>query len=300
MITGPILKLKHTFTPVLVRNKRHFSDSTFFGSFSEKWWNIDGEFSILHDYNQVRVPFIAESYLLSGNDSYKDTCCNKIFQPFRKIRAYGNLHVESILNGLDVLDIGCGGGILTESLAKYGCKVLGIDPSSELIKAANIHKEHFSKHNLKFGLKDNYTNHLEYKVSTVQEHLELKRKYDIVIASEVIEHIENKDKELFLYHLSELVKPSGILVLTSPGASLKSYIVNILLAERVFHKVPKSTHKFDLFISDRDCIRILKKYSFELVNKQGLLYLPYVRRFIPIGSRDLLYMIAFKNSTKQI
>ncbi|UKK02258.2 3-demethylubiquinone-9 3-methyltransferase-like protein [Theileria orientalis] len=289
--------------------RRFTSTHTFFDKFSKKWWDIDGDMSILHDYNQVRIPFIANSYLNLKKDksesestSYNRT---KNLFPFRRLNIFeepqlrSSVHIESVLKGLKILDVGCGGGILSESLAKYGCKVLGIDPNQKLIDIANSHKSQFFDNlHLQLGLRDNYSANLNYKATSVYDLLteEYKGIYDIVVASEVIEHIDNREKDLFFETLTKFVKPGGLLVITTPGSSLVSYIFNVYLAENIFKKVPKDTHNFNLFISPKDCCKILSKLNFDPVLKQGLLYLPYLRRFFHINSCDLLYMYSFKNT----
>ncbi|UVC54603.1 3-demethylubiquinone-9 3-methyltransferase-like protein [Theileria orientalis] len=285
------------------------STHTFFDKFSKSWWDIDGDMSILHDYNQVRIPFIANSYLTINKDtsefesaSYNRT--NNLF-PFRRVNIFeepdlrSSVHIESVLKGLNILDVGCGGGILTESLAKYGCKVLGIDPNQKLIDIAKSHKSQFFDNlHIQLGLRDNYSANLKYKATSVYDLLTEEHKgiYDIVVASEVIEHIDNREKEQFFEALTKFVKPGGLLVITTPGSSLVSYLFNVYLAENIFNKVPKDTHDFNLFITPKNCCKILSKLNFEAVLKQGLLYLPFLRRFFHINSCNLLYMYSFRNT----
>ncbi|EAN32478.1 3-demethylubiquinone-9 3-O-methyltransferase [Theileria parva strain Muguga] len=288
---------------------RFTSTVGFFDRFSQNWWDIDGDMSILHDYNQVRIPFIANSYINRKKDKLEtdfdppDNSSNPFlftqFGIFKEPYKRSSVHIESVLKGLKILDVGCGGGILTESLAKFGSKVLGIDPNENLIKVAKSHKKtHFDNYHLSLGLKNDYSNNLDYKSTSVYDFLTDKTRatFDIVVASEVIEHIDNREKEQFFETLTSFVKPGGLFVITTPGSSLSSYFVNVFLAENLFSKVPKHTHDFDLFISPRNCCRILKKLNFEPVSIQGLLYLPFLRRFFHINSPDLLYMYSFTTS----
>uniref|UniRef100_A0A3B0MPX9 Ubiquinone biosynthesis O-methyltransferase, mitochondrial n=1 Tax=Theileria annulata TaxID=5874 RepID=A0A3B0MPX9_THEAN len=293
----------------LLSYNRFTSSVGFFDRFSHNWWDIDGDMSVLHDYNQVRIPFIANSYINRKKDkvetgSYNsDNSSNPFlftqFGIFKEPYKRSSVHIESVLKGLKILDVGCGGGILTESLAKFGSKVLGIDPNQQLIEVAKSHKKtHFDDYHLRLGLRNDYCNNLDYKSISVYDFLTDKTRasFDIVVASEVIEHVENREKERFLEALTSLVKPGGLFVITTPGSSLLSYFVNVFLAENLLSKVPKHTHDFDLFISPRNCSRILKKLNFDPVSIQGLLYLPFLRRFFHINSPDLLYMYSFTTS----
>ncbi|KAK1443842.1 hypothetical protein BgAZ_207180 [Babesia gibsoni] len=276
-----------------------------FGSLSKVWWDIDGPLATLHDYNYVRVPFIAKAYsLLTGNStsSSSDVQEGSASSPFSKLPVFryaderAGVNVEGLLKGLRILDVGCGGGILSESLAKSGARVLGIDPSESLIKVAENHrKEDFTTYSKRFGLRDDYSNNVEYEATTVEEYIAKGNtsKFDIVVASEVLEHLPNTHKPNFISALCTLVKPGGILVFTTPGRTFKSCFTNIFLAESVLKLVPRNTHKYDMFISPDALADILKTLSFQEVHRQGVMYLPFARRFIHMPNCDFLYMIAF-------
>ncbi|ORM40837.1 Ubiquinone biosynthesis O-methyltransferase [Babesia sp. Xinjiang] len=247
-----------------VRRAQCFSSSGHFGSFSEKWWDIDGPMSVLHDYNYVRLPFIAKSYALlkKGYTREPEPLINERFFGdilFRHAEERSKIHLEGILGGVRILDVGCGGGILSESLAKCGAYVVGIDPSKELIRIAEHHREtDFVTFSRRFGLRDDRSRNVEYLATTLEEYATGNQadSFDIVVASEVLEHVPNVDKPTFIKTLRKLTRPGGLLVFTTPGRTLKSCLVNIILAENVFRRVPRNSHNYGLFISPDGLCRL--------------------------------------------
>ncbi|GIX63782.1 bifunctional 2-polyprenyl-6-hydroxyphenol methylase/3-demethylubiquinol 3-O-methyltransferase UbiG [Babesia caballi] len=286
------------------RPARSFSSSGHFGAFGEGWWDIDGPMSVLHDYNYVRVPFIAKSYgLLDTTPAPKPrerdteaTGClaNRLF---RHAEERSKIHLEASLGGLRILDVGCGGGILSESLAKCGAHVLGIDPSDELIRVAESHRlEDFATFSQRIGVRDDRSNNVRYLATTLEDYAagpEAAR-FDIVVASEVLEHVANSDKQGFIARLSQLARPGGLVVFTTPGRTLKSCLVNIFLAEQVFRRVPPRTHQYSLFISPEALCGLSASCGLREIHRQGVFYLPFSRRFMHLPTCDFLYMIAFK------
>lgn len=263
--------------------------------------------SILHDYNYVRVPFIAKSYNLLRKtpiteQSKPETETNQnlpSFPIFAHADERAQIHLEAALKGVRILDIGCGGGILSEPLAKSGAHVVGIDPSEELIRVAKSHlEEDFRTFSKRYGLRDDYSGNLKYLATSVEEYATQAgtETFDIVVASEVLEHIDNDSKASFVATLCKLVRPGGLLVFTTPGRSLVSYLTNIWIAESVLRLVPAGSHIYDLFIAPNALARILRDCSFSEVQRQGLFYLPFDRRFIHIPNSNFLYMISFKNN----
>ncbi|KAK2195405.1 bifunctional S-adenosyl-L-methionine-dependent methyltransferase superfamily/Ubiquinone biosynthesis O-methyltransferase [Babesia duncani] len=210
-----------------------------------------------------------------------------------------SIHLQGTLEDLKILDVGCGGGILSEALAKSGAKVLGIDSSDKLIAIAKKHlKDDFSTWSEKFGLPTDYSKNLDYGCISVQELAKSHEgTFDIVVISEVLEHIENDLKAEFLKHCITLANTNGIIVITTPGRSLKSCLVNIILAEVIFCKVPKGTHQYDMFQSPQDICNLLAPHGCVELLRQGVFYLPFLRRFIHVNTCDYLYMISF---TKQL
>ncbi|MDC1375574.1 bifunctional 2-polyprenyl-6-hydroxyphenol methylase/3-demethylubiquinol 3-O-methyltransferase UbiG [bacterium] len=189
-----------------------------FSSISNKWWDRTGPFAALHKMSNVRIEFIKRN---------AKRIIDKKQTEFK------------LLSGLNCLDIGCGGGILSEPLKRLGAVVTGIDASD---KAIEIAKEHSLKSRL----------NITYKCTNTSELIESKKensisKFDIVVASEVIEHVNNREK--FLSDISKLSRPGGLIVFTTINNSFLGIALGKYFAEHVIKVVPKNTHDHKKFIS---------------------------------------------------
>jgi len=215
------------------RDVQHFSSTAKF------WWDPEGPWRILHKYNSIRVPFIRDCLTTPGKIDIHKTCD------------------PNALKGLNILEVGCGAGILSEALAELGANVVGIDPSTDLIETAN---DHIS----------GQTN-LKYVCELVEEHVEKNReKYDVVVASEVLEHIV--DKTAFLKPCVEALKPGGSIFVTTFNRTWISWFCAILFLEYVIELIPVRTHIWKQFISPSDVEEILKKNNCRKVHLQGFGY----------------------------
>ena len=189
-----------------------------FSSISNKWWNKTGPFAALHKMSDARIEFIKRNAKRIVDKKQPET---------------------KLLKNLNCLDVGCGGGILSEPLKRLGAIVTGIDASD---KAIEIAKEHSLKSRLD----------IDYKCTTTSELIELKKenlisKFDIVIASEVIEHVNNREK--FLSDISKLSRPGGLIIFTTINKSFLGIALGKYFAEHVLKVVPKNTHDHKKFIS---------------------------------------------------
>ena len=189
-----------------------------FSSLSNKWWDMSGPFSALHKMSNARIEFITQN-------------ATRIFKK-------DNIGVN-LLNGLNCLDIGCGGGILSEKLRRLGANVTGIDASKSSI---DIAKEHAKKSRLE----------INYKCITTSELLEIKEekalnKFDLVIASEVIEHVY--DRRIFLSDISNLCRPGGLVIFTTINNSLLGILLGKYFAEDILKILPSGTHEVEKLIS---------------------------------------------------
>ena len=189
-----------------------------FSSLSNKWWDLSGPFSPLHKMSNARIKFIRQN----ATRIYRK---NKI-----KVNSF---------HGLNCLDIGCGGGILSEKLKRLGANVMGIDASKDTIEIA---RDHAKKSRLE----------INYKCITTSKLLETKKekvryKFDLVIASEVIEHVY--DRKIFLSDISNLCRPGGLVVFTTINNSLLGMLLGKYFAEDILKILPAGTHNVDKLIS---------------------------------------------------
>ena len=209
-----------------------------FSSLSNKWWDLSGPFSALHKMSNVRIEFIKQN-------------ANRIF---KKDKMNVNL-----LNGLNCLDVGCGGGILSEKLKRLGANVMGIDASKNSIEIA---QEHAKKSRLE----------INYKCMTTSKLLEIKgqktlNKFDLVIASEVIEHVN--DRNSFLSDISNLCRPGGLVVFTTINKSFLGILFGKYFAEDILKILPKGTHEVEKFVSPKILAIEAEKHGIVLDNFTG-------------------------------
>lgn len=203
-----------------------------------KWWS-GKEFSLLRSMNEIRVPFVVD-----GLD-----------KPIKESK---------------ILDVGCGGGILSEPLARLGAEVLGIDPVFESINQAQIHAQ--TDEELKDRLK--YRNCNIEDLSPQPEHIEA---YDALVASEVLEHIE--DIESFLSHCTKVIKPGGSLFITTINQTPLSWLGVIFFGEYVLQQLPKGTHTYDMFVSVKGLRVMLERLGYHVKLVNGFMYEPIGGKF---------------------
>lgn len=213
-----------------------------FRKLANEWWDVGGPFKPLHSFNKIRVPFIRDGIL-----SEKSTV--EIPSPAKP------------LTGQHILDIGCGGGLLSEALAKLGANVTGIDPCAESIA---VGEERANRQKLAL---------LTYKVISVED---LKNStehcFDAITASEVIEHVDNQ--EFFIQNCVDLLKPGGSLFITTINRTTASWALAICAAEYVMGLIPKGTHDWNKFITPLELTAYTESNNCELRQLQGLSYNP--------------------------
>ena len=203
-----------------------------FSKIAEEWWNPNGKFKPLHKFNPIRISYIKENIVKSLKIKQ-----NK--NPLKKIR---------------ILDIGCGGGLLSEPMCRLGAEVTAIDASVKNIAVAKLHAK---KNNLKI----NY-------ICTSPEKLKTKKKFDVILNMEIIEHVE--DVKFFLKSCSNLLKKNGIMFVATLNKTLKSYAFAIVGAEYILKWLPIGTHDWEKFITPDDLIYILKKNDVRLDRLDGM------------------------------
>ncbi|KAF5387339.1 hypothetical protein D9757_005768 [Collybiopsis confluens] len=205
-----------------------------FTRLSAEWWNERGEFSFLHKMNPVRMQFIREKLVETTYDELPEEAVNA-----KKVR---------ILEGLDVLDIGCGGGLLSESLARLGAKTTGIDAAESNIAIAQHHA----------SLDSRLPRNLTYRHTPAESLLQEPKRYDVVCSMEVLEHVDNP--VMFLKTCAELLKPSGHLFLSTISRTPLSYFLTIFMAEKVLRKVADGTHTYSKFINPSELLDFFHEF----------------------------------------
>jgi len=203
-----------------------------FSRIAEEWWNPLGKFKPLHKFNPIRISYI------------KDNIINSF-----KLKKQ-----EKPLKNLKILDIGCGGGLLSEPMCRLGADVTGIDASKKNIQVAKLHAK-------KNSLKIKY-------ISTSPENFKTNVKFDVILNMEIIEHVE--DVSFFLKSCSSLLKKGGIMFIATINKTLKSYVFAIIGAEYILRWLPIGTHEWEKFVSPNDLINISKKYNLNLENLDGM------------------------------
>ncbi|XP_071493958.1 ubiquinone biosynthesis O-methyltransferase-like [Diadema antillarum] len=227
---------------------------------SQQFWKENGDFQALHRLNELRVPLIRDTLL--------------------KQRAEGRHSNTKPLHGATIVDVGCGGGILSEPLARLGATVIGIDATPENIEVAQHHLSH----------DPTIRGNIKYICGTAQDLIGTEsEKFDAVVASEVIEHVTMKDD--FIKTCADLVKPGGSLFFTTINKTWLSYACGIFLAERVLGLVPDGTHDWNKFVSPAAVGQSLEDNNCEVKLTHGMLYNPITKRWSWTGDTSINYAL---------
>lgn len=220
------------------------------------WWNKNGPFAPLHALNPTRMSYI------------KTQICKAL-----------DLDVQSLspFNNLSIADIGCGGGLVCEPLARLGANVTGIDADENAIKVAK-------KHAKDAGL------NIAYKAAAIEE---IDTKFDVVCALEIIEHVS--DPQDFVTTLAQRVKPDGIIILSTLNRNPKSFALGVIAAEYILRWVPRGTHNWKKFIKPSELARFGRKAGLETQNITGLIFDPAKNDFRLSGSDlDVNYLMSMR------
>ena len=225
--------------------------SRLFDKLSGEWWDENGSFKALHSFNLIRLEYLKKNNL---NQS---------------------------LNGLSILDVGCGGGILCEPLSRLGAKVTGIDSNKKAIKVA---KEHAKIKNLKI-------NYINTELSEVE-----KSSFDIVTCMEVLEHVENVDQ--IISFSKKILKKNGVFFGSTINKTLTSYLLAIFFAENVLQIVPRGTHQWKKFLKPNFVKKKFLKNGFNDFQIQGVNYNPFKNRWSYSENTFINYMFFAIKSSK--
>ena len=197
-----------------------------FSKIAEEWWDPRGKFKPLHKFNPIRISYIKDNII-------KSLQLKNQKKPLQKV---------------SILDVGCGGGLLSEPMKKLGAEVVGIDASEKNIQVAKLHAK-------KNDLDINY-------FCTSPENFTKKMKFDVVLNMEIVEHVE--DVDFFLKSSAKLLKKGGIMFVATLNKTLKSYLFAIIGAEYILRWLPIGTHEWEKFVKPQDLIEMLKKYDLKL------------------------------------
>ncbi len=203
-----------------------------FSKIAEEWWDPEGKFKPLHKFNPIRISYIK-------NNIISTLKLNNKKKPLEKVK---------------ILDIGCGGGLLSEPMNRLGAEVVGIDASEKNIKVAQLHAR---KNNL----------NIKYFCSS-PETFKSNTKFDVVLNMEIVEHVE--DIELFLKSSSKFLKKNGIMFVATLNKTLKSYLFAIVGAEYILRWLPIGTHEWEKFVKPEVLVNVLKKNNFKLDAIEGM------------------------------
>ena len=225
-----------------------------FSRLSEEWWNPTGKFKPLHKFNPVRIKYIKEA-----------------------LEKHYNLNIQKkILGGLSLLDVGCGGGLLSEPMCRLGAKVTGIDASKKNIEIAKIHAK---KNNLK----------IKY-IKTSPEKFK-NEKFDIILNMEIVEHVA--DLKYFINSCTKLLKKNGIMFVATINRTLKSYLFAIIGAEYILRWLPIGTHDWNSFVKPNELIDISKKCNLQFSKAEGLIYNPLLDQWSITKDTSVNYIAYF-------
>jgi len=229
-----------------------------FSVLADEWWDPEGKFKPLHNFNPVRLRYI------------KDTITKK----------FGNKTEKLPLKDIKILDIGCGGGLLSEPLSRLGAAVTGIDASDRNIKIAKMHLE---KSKLD----------IDYYCSSPEKFV-AKEKFDVVLNMEIVEHVDNVD--FFLFKSSELLKKDGLMFIATLNKTLKSYVFAIIGAEYILKWLPIGTHDWNKFLKPSDLINICKNNSLNLNNLVGVKFDILKNEWIVSEDSSVNYLAEFSKT----
>lgn len=226
-----------------------------FAAMAEEWWDPTGKFKPLHKFNPVRLGYIRDKAIGHfGRDATKR-------RPFE---------------GLRILDIGCGGGLLSEPMARLGADVVGIDAGEKNIRIAKLHAD-------QSGLE------IDYRATTAEALAAAGEQFDIVLNMEVVEHVDNVP--LYMKSCADLVAPGGLLFTATINRTLRAYAFAIVGAEQVLRWLPKGTHDYAKFLTPEEISALVSRNGLKVVEKTGVVFHPLADEWRPSRDTGINYMV---------
>ncbi len=229
-----------------------------FSKIASEWWNPNGKFKPLHKFNPIRIKYIKDNII----KSFK---LNLTSEPLKKI---------------NILDIGCGGGLLSEPMSRLGANVTGIDASRKNIEVAKFHSQ-------KKKLKINY-------ICASPETLKTKKKFDVILNMEIVEHVD--DINFFIKESSNLLKKNGLMFVATLNKTLKSYLFAIVGAEYILNWLPIGTHDWNKFVKPDDIIKICKKNNLIIKRIDGIKFTLPKNAWSLSKDTSVNYIVKFKKN----
>ena len=237
-----------------------FAEVEQFSRLAAQWWDERGPMAMLHKFNPVRLAYIRDQVATHFGRNPRRIGC---------------------LTDLRILDIGCGGGILSEPLARLGAQVVGADPSEANIEVARRHA----------GLVDL---RIDYRAVTAEDLADKGERFDVVLALEVVEHVA--DIGLFLQRCSEMVKPNGLLIAATINRTMKSLLLAKIGAEYVLRWLPRGTHRWDKFVTPDELEAAVTKAGLKVVDERGVVYRVFQDAWALSDDMDVNYMMSAARS----
>ncbi len=229
-----------------------------FSKIAQEWWDPVGKFKPLHKFNPIRISYIKDNI----------------------IRTFKLQNKKKPLDNIKILDIGCGGGLLSEPMYRLGADVTAIDASEINIRVAKLHSK---KNNLKI----NY-------ICTSPEKLKIKNQFDVILNMEIVEHVENVD--FFLKSCSKLLKKNGIMFVATLNKTLKSYVFAIVGAEYILRWLPIGTHEWEKFLRPEELIQMLKSNNLNVERVDGMKFNLLTDRWKVSKDKSVNYIAKFIKS----
>ena len=229
-----------------------------FSKIAADWWNPNGKFKPLHKFNPIRIKYIKDNIIKKFN-------LNSSNKPLKTI---------------NILDIGCGGGLLSEPMSRLGASVVGIDASKKNIEVAKFHAK-------KNKLKINY-------ICASPEILKIQKKFDVILGMEIVEHVE--DINFFIKKSSELLKKNGLMFIATLNKTLKSYMFAIVGAEYILRWLPIGTHDWNKFIKPDELIKVTKINNLKLEKLDGINFDLLTNEWNLSSNNSVNYIAKFKKN----
>ncbi len=226
-----------------------------FSKLAAQWWDERGPMAMLHKFNPVRLGYIRDQVSTHFGRNPRQLGC---------------------LNGLRILDIGCGGGILSEPLARLGANVVGADPAEANIEVA---RRHAARTDLV----------IDYRPVTAEVLADLNETFDVVLAMEVVEHVA--DVGLFVSRCAQMVRPNGMMIAATLNRTMKSFALAIVGAEYVLRWLPRGTHRWDKFVTPAELETAMQNAGLKVVDERGVVYRVLGDRWDLSTDMDVNYLL---------